>query len=97
MTTVVDLRFLQLVLELIGEKDMRDWLLAHVRFGRLCRRCEDLLPPQEASLVNARLEKHEDQVGLALDVAEMDADVAAHFWAADNHDSLAELNLLPPQ
>ena len=94
---MVDLRFLPLVLEFIGEKDMREWLLAHVRFGRLCRRGEELLPPQEASLVNARLGKHEDQVGLALDVAEMDADVAAHFWAADNYDLLAGLNLVPLQ
>jgi hypothetical protein len=36
-------------------------------------------------------------VGLALDVAEMDADVAAHFWAADNYELLAELNLAPSQ
>ena len=94
---MVDFRFLPLVLEFIGEKDMRDWLVAHVRFGRLCERCADILPPQEASLINARLEEHEDDVGKAVcvcDQAGQELMEEAAQWAADNQDLLAELELL---
>ena len=97
---MVDLRFLPLVLEFIGEKDMRDWLVADVRFGRLCKRCGDIFPPQEASWVNARLEEHEDEVGKAVNAADQAGRAlvpeADHFWAAANQDLMAELNLLPP-
>ena len=97
---MVDFRFLPLVLEFIGEKDMRDWLVAHVRFGRLCERCGDLLPPQEASWINARLEEHEDEVGKAVgvcDQAGQELMEEAEQWAAGNQDLLAELDLLPSQ
>ena len=94
---MVDFRFLPLVLQFFGEKDMRDWLVAHVRFGRLCERCADTLPPQEASLINARLEEHEDDVGKAVgvcDQAGQELMEEAAQWAADNQGLLNELELL---
>ena len=94
---MVDFRFLPLVLEFVGEKDMRDWLVAHVRFGRLCKRCGDILPPKEASLINVRLEKHEDEVDKAVGVCDhagQELMEEAAQWAADSQDLLAELEML---
>ena len=47
------------------------------------------------------MEEHEDEVGKAVNAADQAgralAQEAEHFWAADNQDLMAELNLLPSQ